>query len=351
MKVLVSMLELKNIHIDYDNQPLLRGVDFKVGEDETVCLLGASGSGKSTILRIIAGLVKPRVGQVLWDGEDLALLPPHRRRFGFMFQDYALFPHLNVYDNVAFGLRMQNMEDKQLARRVEEVLALARIAPLKERFTADLSGGEKQRVAFARAIAPHPQLLMLDEPLASLDRTLRARLLEELHQLLRETAIPVIYVTHDQEEAFTIADRLLLLNAGRIVQSDNPQEVYTRPLNLWAASFLGFTNQLTGILETSSTIKTDLGEFTINSFNTDLKIGERVTLVIPPQAIQIIKAKKGGNVVKAIVRQSIFQGSDHHVLAEVQGDNLSFFTMDHVKPASQIYLSIDPSMLLCYPGK
>lgn len=233
------MLELIDIHKDYAGQPLLKGLSFTVGSGETVCLLGASGSGKSTLLRIIAGLETPGRGQVRWQGNDLAAVPAHRRNFGLVFQDYALFPHLNVFDNVAFALRMQGAPAGQVTRRVTEVLAQVNLSGFSRRRVTDLSGGEQQRVALARALAPNPRLLMFDEPLGALDRALRERLLGELRGILHQTGAPAIYVTHDQEEAFTIADTIILLHEGRIAQMGAPQQVFANPASAWVAEFLG----------------------------------------------------------------------------------------------------------------
>ena len=210
------MLTVQNIHKHYEGQLLLRGVSFELGKDETICLLGPSGSGKSTLLRIIAGLEHAESGQVLWKGQDLAQVPPHQRHFGLMFQDYALFPHRTVAENIAFGLRMQNRSQEEIKQRVQEALNTITMSAFADRKVTELSGGEQQRVALARALAPQPRMLMLDEPLGALDRTLREQLSLELRRILRETQMPAIYVTHDQEEAFAIADRLLLLHLSLI---------------------------------------------------------------------------------------------------------------------------------------
>jgi ABC-type Fe3+/spermidine/putrescine transport system ATPase subunit len=232
------MLELRDIHKTYEGQPLLNGVSFTVKGGETVCLLGASGSGKSTLLRIIAGLESPESGQVLWDGRDLASTPAHLRDFGLVFQDYALFPHLTVADNVAFGLKMRDVPRAEMEARVAEALAIVNLEGLARRQVTDLSGGEQQRVALARALAPRPRLLMFDEPLGALDRALKDEVMEELHRILQAAQVPAIYVTHDQEEAFNLADRILLLHKGRIVQSGTPAEIWRSPASIWAARFL-----------------------------------------------------------------------------------------------------------------
>ena len=236
------MLSVRDIYKTYEGAPLLNGLSFDLAQGEIIALLGTSGSGKSTLLRIIAGLEEAESGAVYWDGIDLAQTPAHQRGFGLMFQDYALFPHRNVYDNIAFGLRMQKRPEAEIKKIVGEWLKSIRMESFAKRPVTELSGGEQQRVALARALAPDPCLLMLDEPLGALDRGLREELTKELRQTLRDSHKPVIYVTHDRQEAFGLADRLLILHDGVIVQDGSPQELFERPANAWVAEFLGLGN-------------------------------------------------------------------------------------------------------------
>ncbi len=238
----MAFLELRGIEQGYAGQPLLRGLSFEVQRGEIVSLLGPSGSGKTTTLRIIAGLEPIERGEVWLEGRPVTHLPPHRRRIVLMFQDYALFPHRTVAENVAFGLRMQGWPRPRIEARVAEMLDLVGLRGFGGRDVSALSGGEQQRVALARSLAPNPRLLLLDEPLGALDRNLRERLLEELPRILRRVGVTTLTVTHDQEEAFALADRLILLHEGRVVQSGEPQAVYDRPATLWAARFLGMRN-------------------------------------------------------------------------------------------------------------
>jgi spermidine/putrescine transport system ATP-binding protein len=260
-------VELINIHKSYEGQPLLRGISFTVAAGETVCLLGPSGSGKSTLLRIIAGLETPEQGQVCWDGEDLAAVPIHLRGFGLVFQDYALFPHLTVAENVAFGLKMQDMAVVEIGLRVADILETVNLTGFGDRLVTDLSGGEQQRVALARALAPNPRLLMFDEPLGALDRSLREQLMDELRRILHASGVPALYVTHDQEEAFTLADRVLLLHDGCIVRSGTPEQVWSDPGSVWAAQFLDAGNVVTGIVLSNTRplqVETSAGVFELN---------------------------------------------------------------------------------------
>jgi ABC-type Fe3+/spermidine/putrescine transport system ATPase subunit len=252
-------LALRSITKSYQGTALLAGVSFEMGRLETLCLLGPSGSGKSTILQIIAGLEAPESGSVLWDGMDLASTPAHERDFGLVFQDYALFPHLDVHDNVAFGLRMKGWAPEAVQRRVDEVLQLVNLSGFEHRSISHLSGGEQQRVALARALAPKPRLLMLDEPLGALDRALRDQLLDDLRALLKRSRIPAIYVTHDQEEAFSLADRIALLHAGHIVRQGTPDEIWAKPGSPWVATFLGLGTVLEGTALAGGGLRTQAG--------------------------------------------------------------------------------------------
>lgn len=253
------MLELVHVSKAYEQKPLLRDISFRVDAGETVCLLGASGSGKSTLLRMIAGLDVPEGGTILFGGMDLAPIPAHLRDFGLVFQDYGLFPHLNVFDNVAFGLKMRNLPRDKTEARVGEMLGLVNLWGFEKRKVTDLSGGEQQRAALARALAPQPRLLMFDEPLGALDRALKEDLLNELRKILRRTKIPAVYVTHDQEEAFAIADRILLLHDGSIIRAGAPAEVWAHPRSFHAARMLGIGNVIEGRAQADGKVATALG--------------------------------------------------------------------------------------------
>jgi thiamine transport system ATP-binding protein len=236
------LLEVHNLTVRFGDITAVDDLSLTVRTGEMVCVLGPSGCGKSTLLRVIAGLEEPAAGTVRWEGEDITRLPVHRRGFGLMFQDYALFPHRSVAANVAFGLRMQGLAKTEIQRRVEDVLGRVGLAGMGDRGTGQLSGGQQQRVALARAIAPSPKLLMFDEPLGSLDRSLRERLVIELNEVLSELGITALYVTHDQEEALALADQVMVMNRGRVEQIGSPQEIWSHPRNEFAARFLGFNN-------------------------------------------------------------------------------------------------------------
>lgn len=320
------MLELRDIYKTYEGQPLLRGISFTVDKAETICLLGASGSGKSTLLRMIAGLESPDDGQILWDGNDLVSTPPYLRDFGLVFQDYALFPYLTVFDNVAFGLKMKNWPTNKIQARVAEVLDIVNLSEFGNRKVTDLSGGEQQRVALARALAPHPRLLMFDEPLGALDRALRDDLLNQLRGILHRTGIPAIYVTHDQEEAFTIADRMVLLHDGQIVREGSPADVWGNPRSVWAAEFLGLGNVIEGLkvegvaLSSSKDwkVETKFGIFKVNCGHKH-QAGEKIHLLARP-----FEVRNEANIIRGKVNDVIFQQDRFKATL----DNCLYFYLD-----------------------
>jgi ABC-type Fe3+/spermidine/putrescine transport system ATPase subunit len=273
------MLELKNISKTYEGRLLLDDITFAVQAGETVCLLGASGSGKSTLLRMIAGLESPENGRILFDHIDLASTPAHLRDFGLVFQDYGLFPHLNIFDNIAFGLKMRKLPAPEINLRVTSLLKKMDLAGFEKRKVTDLSGGEQQRVALARALATRPRLLMFDEPLGALDRSLKEGLLKELRSILRKAGIPAIYVTHDQDEAFTLADRILLLHEGKIIRAGTPAEIWSNPGSAWAARFLNAGNVIEGAFVSPDKIKTAVGVFPLKCRHKHSK-GQRISLLL-----------------------------------------------------------------------
>ncbi|MBT3322147.1 MAG: ABC transporter ATP-binding protein [Anaerolineae bacterium] len=280
------MLTLKNIYKSYEGKPLLRGISFDIDQGETICLLGPSGSGKSTLLRIISGLEAADEGEVFWEGQSIQSMPPHLRNFGLIFQDYALFPHLNVFENVAFGLKMQKTRKDEIALGVNKALKQVDLLGFEMRSIANLSGGEQQRVALARALAPRPRLLLFDEPLGALDRKLREYLLSELRAILQESQVPVIYVTHDQEEAFALADRVMLLHEGKIVQRGKPAEVYENPVSEWVAEFLGAGNVLEGNILKNGLVETVFGSLKM-PFEGKQAENTRVPLLIRPEDVSL----------------------------------------------------------------
>ena len=236
------MLQVDDVRVSFDGTVVLEGTTLAVDRGETLALLGPSGSGKTTLLRVVAGLEAAGHGTVRLDGADLAGVPPHLRRIGLMFQEHVLFPHLDVSRNVGFGLRMARSSRREISARVEELLELVGLPGTGRRAVQTMSGGEQQRVALARALAPEPRALLLDEPLGSLDGPLRERLLDDLRDLFARLGLTVLYVTHDVGEAFALGDRIAIMNAGRVVQTGTPDELWSKPANEWVARFLGIRN-------------------------------------------------------------------------------------------------------------
>ncbi len=352
----MPLLEIHNLHKSYPDGWTLTDISFSVEEGSIQALLGPSGCGKTTLLRLIAGLETPDGGQLLLKGQDVTYTPPHRRGFGLMFQEYALFPHKNVFGNVAFGLRMQGMEREVIAERVTEALELVGLEGFERRDVSQLSGGERQRVALARSLAPQPRLLMLDEPLGALDRALRERLMDELPHILHRAGVTAITVTHDQEEAFAIADRVVLMHEGRVVQIGTPEEVYRRPASAWAARFLGLTNLLEAEI-VGNGVETPLGRLDLEDAELDLQHGKLATcnlqpatcnlLLIRPEAARL--GDEGPNQLRVTVKTCSFRGEYcQAVVRHTSGVELTFnFTVNLELPApgEEIDLSLDPRAL------
>jgi len=346
-----SALDLIDIHKKYQKQKLLNGISFSVLPSETVGLLGSSGSGKSTLLRIIAGLEMAESGKVLWNGKNMTDVPVYQRNFGLMFQDYALFPHLNVFDNVAFGLKMQNLNRKVISEKVNEALEMVNMHSFARRHTIDLSGGEQQRVALARALAPQPKLLMLDEPLGALDKTMKEQLGGELRSLIHSLGIPAIYVTHDQQEAFSIADRLVIIHAGKVVQEGAALSIVDHPVNLWLANFLGFHNIIEGEIASLSPlmVKTPYAFFYGKTNLGKIHIGKKVALVLKPVRVKIIKNKNHENTLQVRVKEAIFQGDGFLIQGILSNQNsISFISQAELKKDSSVTISFPPEMVLIY---
>ena len=314
------MLRLENIAKSFDGQPVLQGVSLTAEAGETVVLLGPSGCGKTTLLRIIAGLEMADNGRLFLDDQDLTQLPVHQRGFGMVFQDYALFPHKNVFENVAFGLRMAGWERREIAVRVAQVLELVGLTSFDERPIYDLSGGEQQRVALARSLAPAPRLLLLDEPLGALDRALRERLMLDLRAILQQAGgrvgrpegITAVYVTHDQAEAFAIADRVVVMNNGRTEQDDLPSALFQRPATPFVARFLGMNNLLEGeiVAEEPLVVRTPIGDFIFASSLSVAPSSRACTLLIRPDAARLLALHESceANVINGRLQALSFRG-------------------------------------------
>lgn len=296
------MLTIQDVSFAYGTIPVLYAVDLTVEEGEIVCLLGASGSGKSTLLRLIAGLEQEYQGDIRLNGQSIKPIPVHQRGVGLMFQDFALFPHLSVAENVAFGLKMNSVPAIERQAQVEAALELVGLAKFGERDVTQLSGGEKQRVALARSLAPQPRLLMLDEPLGSLDATLRERLMVELRDIIKQVGLTAIYVTHDQQEAYAVADRIAIMHEGQIVQVDTPQNLYQHPRTVYVARFLGLHNI-----------------FPPSTFGRQFQVDASAdAILLHPDGLSLYEnGQLQGQVVKRV-----FHGDTYRLTVNVKGENL-----------------------------
>lgn len=281
----MSNLTLRNVVKRYGKIEVVRGASFEIAEGEFVSLLGPSGCGKTTILRMVAGLLEPSSGEIVIGSRDVTRLPPDKRNIGLVFQSYALFPHMTVFDNVAFGLRRRREDPAEVTRRVGEALEMVRLGGYGSRFPRELSGGQQQRVAMARAIAPRPSVLLFDEPLSNLDASLRDEMQIELKRLQSELAITTLFVTHDQAEALSLSDRVGVMYNGVIQQLDAPEAIYHRPVNAFVASFIGKPNRLSGVMRAGNLVLG--GDLVIRAEGSGLADGTAAEAFIRQEALQV----------------------------------------------------------------
>jgi spermidine/putrescine transport system ATP-binding protein len=304
----------------FDGVTAVDGVDLCVASGEFFSLLGPSGCGKTTTLRMVAGFEQPTSGQILLDGEDMAGRPAHRRNVNTVFQSYALFPHLKVFDNIAFGLRRAGVDRKEVRRRVAEAVELVELGGLERRKPAQLSGGQQQRVALARALVLEPAVVLLDEPLGALDAKLRRSLQIELKALQEQVGLTFIYVTHDQEEALTMSDRLAVMNDGRIEQLGSPKEVYSEPATTFVADFLGISNLLDAHAagDSGDGCAVALGDFRLRAASGDIAARGATKLLIRPERVRVEPRDAAGeNRLPAMIERVVYLGSAHHVFARL----------------------------------
>ncbi len=301
-----NILELRNVAKEYDGKIVLRGISLNIHEGEFITILGPSGCGKTTLLRLIAGFEKPSSGQILFQGKDLIKIPIYKRQINTIFQSYALFPHLNVFDNIAYGLKLKKINKDRIRKEVLKALSLVKLEGMEDKDINDLSGGQKQRVAVARALVLNPKILLLDEPFAALDLKLRQQMQLELKKIQREVEITFIFITHDQEEAFTMSDRVVVLNNGQMQQIGSSQDIYNEPENKWTAQFVGSSN----VIENATFVKDNLVFFDGQKFKcVDRGFGtneKNIDIIIRPEDIDLGKPDHG--FFNGTVRSVIFKG-------------------------------------------
>ena len=344
-------LSVENINKYFGNFQALKNVSFGVKEGEFVCILGPSGCGKTTLLRVIAGLESQSEGLINQNNKDISLLPPDQRDFGIVFQSYALFPNLSVKNNISFGLKTRKQNKGTIDKRVDELLKLVGLSDHINKFSAQLSGGEQQRVALARALAPSPGLLLLDEPLSALDAKVRQHLRLEIKNLQRQLGVTTIMVTHDQEEALTMADRIILMNNGVIEQEGSPQDLYSKPKTAFSANFIGTTNLFKAKKISESSIEINGSALECNENIKD----DLLTVTIRPEDIKISQNDNEKNIFKGTIKELEFLGSNirGHIEVNFESEKANvicnfaseYILNNNIQNNSAVSISLQPQAL------
>lgn len=336
-----KIIELRGVSKTFDGEKVLDSIDLGIHDNEFVTLLGPSGCGKTTTLRIIGGFVMPDSGEVCFGGTVVNDLPPYKRPVNTVFQRYALFPHLNVYENVAFALRLRKTPEKEVREKVKGMLELVRLDGYEKRKVSLLSGGQQQRVAIARALIGSPRVLLLDEPLSALDAKLRKDMQVELKRIQRELGITFIFVTHDQEEALSMSDTVVVMDGGRIQQIGTPQDIYNEPRNAFVADFIGDSNIVDGIMLKDCSVRLAGHDFTC--VDSGFTAREPVDVVIRPEDVDIVSPEKG--MLRGKVTGITFKGDYYEIIVDVCNFKWMLETSDYVAPETDIGLYIEPDAI------
>ena len=333
------IVSLRDIVVEFDGQRILDGLDLDIHDKEFVTLLGSSGCGKTTTLRLIAGFLEPNAGKVLLKGEDITGVPPYKRPVNTVFQKYALFPHLNVFENVAFGLRLKKLDEETIRRKVRDMLEVVGLKGFERRSISQMSGGQQQRVAIARSLVNEPEILLLDEPLGALDLKLRKEMQLELKRLQREMNITFIYVTHDQEEALTMSDTVVVMNGGKVQQIGTPEDIYNEPKNAFVADFIGDSNIVDGVMHR---------DFLVSFSGVDFPCVDRgfareqsVQVVVRPEDIEVVSPVEGQLV--GVVNDVIFKGVHFEMHVECEGREWLIHSTRACTPGETIGMRIGPN--------
>lgn len=332
------IIELKNIAVSFDGESVLKDFNLSIRGGEFVTLLGPSGCGKTTTLRIVGGFVKPDSGDVFFNGKKINGLPPHKREVNTIFQKYALFPHLNVYENVAFGMRVHGKSEKEIKQTVHDLLNMVNLNGFARRNVNLLSGGQQQRVAIARALANHPKVLLLDEPLGALDLKLRKDMQVELKKIQQQTGITFIFVTHDQEEALSMSDTVVVMDKGEIQQIGTPQDIYNEPKNAFVADFIGESNILDGVMHADYLV-----EFAGQKFkcvDKGFSLREPVDVVIRPEDIDVVEPEQSS--LSGMVTSVTFKGVHYEIIVDVKGFKWMIQSTDYQEEGKKIGLVLQP---------
>lgn len=336
-----AIIELKNISVSFDGETVLDDISLSIKDKEFVTLLGPSGCGKTTTLRIIAGFLEPNEGDVFFEGQRINGTPAYKRQVNTIFQRYALFPHLNVFENVAFGLRIKKLPSAEIKEKVKKTLALVNLSGFEKRRIDKLSGGQQQRVAIARAIANEPKVLLLDEPLSALDLKLRKDMQVELKAIQQRLGITFIFVTHDQEEALSLSDTIVVMDKGKIQQIGTPQDIYNEPKNAFVADFIGESNIVDGLMIKDFLVKINGRDF--ECLDSGFRENEPVDVVIRPEDVDIIPPTCG--MLEGDVTSVTFLGVHYEIIVDIEGFKWMIQTTDEHKVGDHVGLSIDPDAI------
>ncbi len=339
--VMDKLIELKNISKEYDGEKVLDNISMVIHDKEFVTLLGPSGCGKTTTLRIIGGFETPDEGEVLFDSKSVKDTPAYKRPVNTVFQRYALFPHLNVYENIAFALRLKKLPEAEIKVRVGEMLKMVHLEGFQKRKVTLLSGGQQQRVAIARALINRPKVLLLDEPLGALDLKLRKDMQNELKSIQKETGITFIYVTHDQEEALSMSDTVVVMAEGHIQQIGSPQDIYNEPVNAFVADFIGESNIVDGIM--LEDLKAKFHGHVFDCLDSGFEQNEAVDIVVRPEDVDVVAPEKG--MLRGVVSSVTFKGVHYEIIVDIGGFKWMIQTTDFVGEGESIGLYIEPDAI------
>ncbi|MEG1614573.1 MAG: ABC transporter ATP-binding protein [Oscillospiraceae bacterium] len=335
------IINLKNISVTFDDESVLKGIDLYIRDGEFITLLGPSGCGKTTTLRIIAGFLEQDSGDVIFEDKNINGVPPHKRQVNTIFQRYALFPHLNVYENIAFGLRIKKLPEKEIKQTVEDMLKLVNLKGFNKRKVESLSGGQQQRVAIARALAIKPRVLLLDEPLGALDLKLRKDMQVELKNIQQNLGITFVYVTHDQEEALSMSDTVVVMDGGKIQQIGTPIDIYNEPKNAFVADFIGESNILDGVMRSDFSV--EFSGHIFNCLDKGFAKNESIDVVVRPEDVDVVPSEDGA--ISGTVTSVTFKGVHFEIIVDINGFKWMIQSTDQQSIGNKIGISIDPDAI------
>ncbi len=336
-----NIIELKNISVAFDGQQIIENMNLYIRDKEFITFLGPSGCGKTTTLRMIAGFQEPDSGEVIFDGKKINGVPPHKRQLNTIFQRYALFPHLNVYENIAFGLRLQKKSEKEIKEAVTDMLQKVNLKGFERRNISSLSGGQQQRVAIARALVVKPRVLLLDEPLGALDLKLRKDMQVELKNIQKSLGITFIYVTHDQEEALSMSDTIVVMDSGVIQQIGTPTDIYNEPKNAFVADFIGESNIIEGVMKDDFWV--EMAGHKFKCLDKGFGVDEKVDVVVRPEDVDVVDVDKA--MISGVVTSITFKGVYYEIIVEIKGFKWMIQSTEHQAVGSTIGINVEPDAI------